>query len=221
MQKAKTVFFALEQRAAALGWGAAQRAQGFQGLPHPELSPDPEHPWWPRVFLLSQYSAQVRLLHALLENDAEVPAHLAGNFVAQTVDKCQGDEADGVVLSLVLTYRHRTAGSTAARPVLSKHSTRTAEDIIATDFMQYKNRVNVAISRTRYMLVVVSSTSIVDSFKVAGRSTTWAEVLDQQYKPSSGAAQAAWVFKHATSWSGEVRCREASAQTEPVSQGVS
>ena len=62
----------LERQAVSRGWGGQERAAAFHGLPHPQHSVSPEHPWWPRVFLLTQYSAQVcvfvqfRAVHAAL-----------------------------------------------------------------------------------------------------------------------------------------------------------
>ena len=88
---------------------------------------------------------------------------------AQTIDMCQGDEADAVILSLVMSYDFRS-GSTepggqfvhprsgkplsSGIPVVTPHSARHGGEVNASDFVQYPNRVNVAVSRARCALVV-------------------------------------------------------------------
>ena len=85
---------------------------------------------------------------------------------AQTIDKCQGDEADAVILSLVMSYDFRSGstdaggqfvhgGAPSGLPVVTPHSARKVSEVNASDFVQYPNRVNVGISRARYALVVV------------------------------------------------------------------
>ena len=85
---------------------------------------------------------------------------------AQTIDKCQGDEADAVILSLVMSYNFRSEGTDAGGesaggsapsglPVITPHSARKVSEVNASDFVQYPNRVNVGISRARCALVVV------------------------------------------------------------------
>ena len=59
VQKAKELFTFLENQALAKGWGPHERAAAFHGEAHPQCSPSPEHPWWPRVFVLTQYNQQV------------------------------------------------------------------------------------------------------------------------------------------------------------------
>ena len=126
---------------------------------------------------------------------------------ASSIDKCQGDEADGVVLSLVMTYvppSHRRnslaptsawsgaphsqrppSGSDAHAAVLSPLSNRAPEQVTASDFVQYPNRVNVAISRARYAVVVVCSDSVEQSMKRAGNRTTWGPLLGAAWQVQS------------------------------------
>jgi AAA domain len=79
----------------------------------------------------------------------------------QTIDRCQGDEADGVVLSLVMAYPGRGSPSYANTMfALSALSNIDEADQHATNFVQYENRANVAISRARYAVVVVKSNSL-------------------------------------------------------------
>jgi hypothetical protein len=112
---------------------------------------------------------------------------------AQTIDRCQGDEADAVVLSLVMSYNLDAAAQDSRKknpltnphgvPALSPHSARSKDAIIASDFVQYANRANVAISRARYALVVVSSDSIEHSMKFATqKSTVWGRVLKSKWR---------------------------------------
>jgi hypothetical protein len=81
VQKAKELFDFLERHAAA--WSddvaADKRARHFHGLPHPDKRS--EGAWWPRIFILSQYSAQCKLIRALLEADPDVSGEVSSNFV--------------------------------------------------------------------------------------------------------------------------------------------
>ena len=105
---------------------------------------------------------------------------------AQTIDRCQGDEADAVVLSLVMSYDFSPSSTADAVPVVSPHSARAADTITASDFVQYPNRVNVAVSRARYVLVVVSSDSIDQSMKGGCGPTVWGKLLSMRLEGGGG-----------------------------------
>lgn len=62
VQKAKELFWELESHARRHGWSDAERAARFHGLPRHGLDADAAGtvaPFWPRIFVLTQYSAQV------------------------------------------------------------------------------------------------------------------------------------------------------------------
>ncbi len=79
------------------------------------------------VAVLTAYRAQLRLLHETLDS-LETP-HLKVRI--RIVDSFQGDEAEVVILSLVRTER--------------------------PGFMKTRNRINVALSRARSMVIVLTS----------------------------------------------------------------
>ena len=82
MQKALEKFWYLEGYARQHGWSAADRAARFHGTPLNATGP--QQPHWPRVFLLTQYSAQARLLRTLLQMNHGVTADIAANFVVRS-----------------------------------------------------------------------------------------------------------------------------------------
>ena len=253
VQKALEYFWFFENAAREEGWTAEERAARFHGAP---LHPGGTAPFWPRVFILSQYTAQARLVRLLLQMNFGVHAAIAANFVvrnqtassrastaastnlrcsidlrvrasyeqsgqsnqelvsvataptpmlrlpclqAQTIDKCQGDEADAVILSLVMTYDLDTGAFAATHgvPAVSPHSARRPKDVTPSDFVQYPNRANVAISRARYALVVVSSDSIEASMKRASNRTVWGPMLRSSWAPAVGDAEPAFLTQPA------------------------
>lgn len=89
-------------------------------------------------------------------------------------------------------------------PAVSPHSARRPKDVTPSDFVQYPNRANVAISRARYALVVVSSDSIEASMKRSGNRTVWGPMLHSAWAPAQGAQEAAFLTQSALA-SDEVR----------------
>lgn len=75
MQKAKQ---ALDQAAEQLSWTALERDAQF----HEPV--DSEGIRQPRVFILSLYSHQTRLLRALLKGDPDISARMMPNFVVRS-----------------------------------------------------------------------------------------------------------------------------------------
>jgi AAA domain len=106
----------------------------------------------------------------------------------QTIDQSQGDEADAVVLSLVLAYtlpapsRATSSGVSAGIMQLSAAvSSRWSSEVAPTDYVQLQNRANVAISRARYHLTVLASEAAHFSMKSRGggrQLSLWGAVLD-------------------------------------------
>lgn len=102
----------------------------------------------------------------------------------QTIDKCQGDEADAVILSLVMAYDapQVAADEGHARLAIARLSIKLLSQIKSSDFAQHANRVNVGISRMRYLLVVVSSQHItVPMKKFHGGQSLWGQILQNTY----------------------------------------
>ena len=81
MQKALEKFWLLENFARSEGWTAEDRAARFQGEP---LRPQDSQPYWPRIFILTQYGSQARLLRMLLQMNHGVTLNIAGNFVVRS-----------------------------------------------------------------------------------------------------------------------------------------
>ena len=114
---------------------------------------------------------------------------LLGLLQVQTIDQSQGDEADAVVLSLVLAYTLPEAPvDTQSEPqdiageldLSWALSSKWKHEATPTDYMQLRNRANVAISRTRYHLTVLASESA--HFCMKGRNgrevSLWGRLLD-------------------------------------------
>lgn len=112
--------------------------------------------------------------------------HGAAHAQVQTVDQCQGDEADAVVLTLVLAY---TLPAGTAPPgtlqrgrmdVAWQLSSRDADDVQPTDYVQFRNRANVAISRARYHLTVIASESVQWRMQseLGKEESLWGKLLD-------------------------------------------
>ena len=122
------------------------------------------------------------------------------------------------MLSLAMTYYHphpgtvphhaasnsnrsqnanRGLSSVPAVPALSALSSKAPEHVTPSDFVQYPNRVNVAISRARYALVVVSSTSVTTSMKNVTNRTVWGPLLGAQWQ-LGGATQPMFLVTRAT-----------------------
>lgn len=77
MQKAKQAYWALDQAAEQLCWTALERDAQFHGPVNSEGIRRP------RVFILSLYSHQTRLLRALLKGDPDISAGMMPNFVVR------------------------------------------------------------------------------------------------------------------------------------------
>lgn len=95
-------------------------------------SEEPDGKW--SAYLISTYRNQNALMERLVDFLLEKYADLFGNLrvEANTVDSCQGHEADLVLLSLVYEDRQ-------------------------TEFMRSLNRMNVALTRARSRLVLLGS----------------------------------------------------------------
>lgn len=114
----------------------------------------------------------------------------------QTIDQCQGDEADAVVLSLVISFDLPRSSGVPGQQVVGRMavawqlSTRQADAVAATDYVQYGNRANVALSRTRYHLTIVASASVQFCMKsVLGVEVSlWGRVVDTRLASRSAAA---------------------------------
>ena len=97
-QKAKEAFWYLHRTAKALRWTPEQRRAAFHGPAQTAATVDGatiEAGAWPRVFVLTQYARQVRLLQALLRADAEVTPDISNCFVvrARRSTQTQWDES--------------------------------------------------------------------------------------------------------------------------------
>lgn len=68
-------------------------------------------------------------------------------------------------------------------------STRQGAAVAATDYVQYGNRANVALSRTRYHLTVVASASIQFCMKssLGLEVSLWGRILDTRLTVTGGA----------------------------------
>ncbi|KAL4859072.1 DNA-binding protein SMUBP-2 [Chlorella vulgaris] len=89
----------------------------------------------PTVFVISMYNRQRDLLEQLMGKEAQLKANCTCQVLS--IDSCQGDEADAVVLSTV----RNVAGPS---PYVSS-------------FFRDRRRVNVAMSRARHLCMVVCS----------------------------------------------------------------
>lgn len=85
------------------------------------------------IGVIAAYADQRDLLRRLCSSRGMI---LAGSFGIQTVDACAGSEADVVILSLVRSNRRQEAG-----------------------FLRLEQRLNVALSRARRLLVIVGDSS--------------------------------------------------------------
>jgi uncharacterized protein len=92
-----------------------------------------EHPMTPEnILVVAPYNMQVNLLKRMLPENARVG----------TVDKFQGQEAEAVIVSMTTSN-----GDTLPRHI---------------EFLYSKNRLNVAISRTRCLALLVASPDLAD-----------------------------------------------------------
>ena len=87
----------------------------------------------------------------------------------------------------------------SAALALSPLSARSAAEITPSDFVQYRNRANVGILRTRYALVVVASESIVCRMKRSMKrnvpaTSLWGRVLADTHTPDVAGAAAVAAF---------------------------
>jgi hypothetical protein len=80
MQKALEYFWYLENYAQSHCWTGADRSAYFYGQP---LEATSTLPHWPRIFILTQYSAQARLVMALLDTHPCVTPLVRSNIVVR------------------------------------------------------------------------------------------------------------------------------------------
>ena len=120
---------------------AAAVVAAISGLKVDEMVGSPPKP--PSLAILSPYREQIRLIRTRISQDSRAARALAqfqprfgdGEFCG-TVDSFQGDEADVVVVSLVRNNHHSTP-------------------MKALGFLQDVRRMNVLLSRAKWMMIVV------------------------------------------------------------------
>ncbi|MFC2255006.1 AAA domain-containing protein [Labrys portucalensis] len=112
----------------------------------------------PRLAILSPYREQVKLIRdkitqsgSLLGNLKQFETPFSDGSYCGTVDSFQGDEADVVVVSLVRNNHHSTPSK-------------------ALGFLQDVRRMNVLLSRAKWMMVVVGSLDFYRSIVEYSRS---------------------------------------------------
>eukprot|EP00892_Ulva_mutabilis_P002529 jgi/Ulvmu1/12277/UM087_0011.1 len=177
----------LLEAAERLAWTPEQRRERFRGAGGT-----------PVVFILTPYRKQVFLCQQVLDALHALPDSLAHCIVVQTIDQCQGDEADAIVLSLVISFDppHRSASpgqqQCGRMAVAWQLSTRQSDAVTATDYVQFGNRANVALSRARYHLSIVASASVQFCMRsVLGlEGSLWGRILDTRLSVEAGGAQA-------------------------------